>query len=106
MTRATYNPSRISFLMVLLMMLLTTTQFTPRLLASDRTVEQRSLAIDCQNRYISQRDAGWLMGTDNFSQTYARRAELYANVARACAAGVAAVRVEGMAMARPSQVRR
>ena len=56
---------------------------------------KRSLTIDCHKRHVSQRQAGWLLGTGNFSQTYERRAALHAGIARACATGVAAVRVEG-----------
>lgn len=104
MTRAAYNSNRILFLMMLMMMLLTTTQFSPRLFAGERTAETRSLTIDCQDRHISQRDAGWLMGTDNFSQTYARRAGLHADIARACARGVAAVRVEMAVPTAPTRV--
>jgi hypothetical protein len=57
---------------------------------------RRSLTFDCDQRYASQRQAGWLLGTDNFSQTHDRRAALYAEVARACATGVAMVRIEGV----------
>ena len=46
------------------------------------------IAIDCDHRYISQRDAARVLRTDNFSQTYAKRQTLYANVARACHSGV------------------
>ena len=46
------------------------------------------IAIDCDHRYISQRDAARVLRTDNFSQTYAKRQTLYANVARACHNGV------------------
>ena len=46
------------------------------------------IAVDCDHRYISQRDAAHVLRTDNFSQTYAKRQTLYANVARACHSGV------------------
>ena len=45
------------------------------------------IAIDCDHRYISQRDAARVLRTDNFSQTYAKRQVLYADVARACHSG-------------------
>ena len=46
------------------------------------------VAIDCEQRYISQRDAARVLHTDNFSQTYDKRQSLYANVARLCQSGV------------------
>lgn len=46
-----------------------------------------TVTVDCDNTYISQRDAARLMRTDNFSQTYTKRQSLYANVARACKSG-------------------
>lgn len=46
------------------------------------------VTVDCEHRYISQRDAARVLRTDNFSQTYAKRQSLYANVARACHSGV------------------
>jgi len=46
------------------------------------------IAIDCEHRYISQRDAARVLRTDNFSQTYPKRQSLYANVARLCHGGV------------------
>lgn len=46
------------------------------------------VAVDCEHRYISQRDAARVLRTDNFSQTYAKRQSLYANVARLCHGGV------------------
>lgn len=101
MTRTAYNPSTTTFqppfLMLLSALLAAVLFFSPRLHAAGAgdSTTQRSLVLDCDKRYVSQRQAGWLLGTDNFSQTYARRAALYAEVARACAAGVAAVRVEG-----------
>ena len=55
---------------------------------------KRSLTIDCHKRHVSQRQAGWLLGTDNFSQIYDRRAALHAEIARTCATGVATVRIE------------
>ena len=47
-----------------------------------------TIAIECEHRYISQADAGRVLRTDNFSQTYAKRQSLYANVARACHSGI------------------
>lgn len=47
-----------------------------------------TIAIDCAHRYISQRDAARVLGTDNFWQTYAKRQSLYAHVARLCHSGV------------------
>ena len=47
-----------------------------------------TIAIECDHRYISQSDAARVLRTDNFSQTYAKRQSLYANVARACHGGV------------------
>lgn len=44
-------------------------------------------SIDCDHQYISQRDAARVLHTDNFSQTYAKRQSLYANVARLCQGG-------------------
>ncbi len=48
----------------------------------------RSVAIDCEHPYISQRDASRVLRTDNFAQTYDKRQTLYANVARRCHGGV------------------
>lgn len=47
-----------------------------------------TIAIACDHRYISQADAARVLHTDNFSQTYAKRQSLYANVARTCQKGV------------------
>lgn len=47
-----------------------------------------TIAIACERPYISQRDASRVLHTDNFSQTYAKRQSLYANVARRCQSGV------------------
>ena len=108
MIRIAHNPNRTLFLIALTMLLLTTTRFTPPLFAAEQQAVDRSLVIDCQHRHVSQRDAGWLLGTDNVSHAYARRAQLYADVARACAAGSTAVRVQASAWARPdaAQARR
>lgn len=99
MTRTAYNLNPISTLLLMLMSaLLTAVLFSsPRLHAAEAgySTVKRSLTIDCDKRHVSQRQAGWLLGTDNFSQTYERRAALHAEIARACATGVAAVRVEG-----------
>lgn len=53
-----------------------------------------SLTFECAQPYVTQRQVGWLLGTDNFGQTHDRREALNAEVARACAAGVARVRIE------------
>lgn len=103
MTRTAYNPNPISIplpfpsLMLLSVMLAAALVASPRLHAAEAgdSAARRSVTFDCAKRFISQRQAGWLLGTDNFSQTHARRTALYAEVARACAAGVTAVRVEG-----------
>lgn len=95
MTRTVENTNRIPFLMLLSTLLAVALLSSPRLHAAERAAAKRSLVVDCDNRFVSQRQAGWLLGTDNFSQTYARRAAIHAHVARACTAGVARVRVEG-----------
>ncbi len=97
MTHIAYNLNRIPLLMLLPALLTAVLFFSPRLHAAGAgySTVKRSLTIDCDKRYVSQRQASWLLGTDNFSQTYDRRAALYAEIARACAAGVAADRVEG-----------
>ena len=61
------------------------------------------VTVDCEHRYISQRDAARVLRTDNFSQTYAKRQSLYANVARACHGGVKQVLLvaEGRPDSRP-----
>lgn len=101
MTRNAYNlnpaPFAFPLLMLLAALLAAALVFPPKLRAAEArsSAAKRSLTMDCDKRFLSQRQAGWLLGTDNFSQTYARRAALYAEVARACATGVVAVRVEG-----------
>lgn len=69
---------------------------SPSLHAAERGAECRSLAVECGQRHVSQRRAGWLLGTDNLSQTYDRRAAMHTEVARACASGATTVRVEGV----------
>ncbi len=49
------------------------------------------VSVDCDQRYLSQRDAARVLGTTNFSQTYAKRQTLYANLGRLCSSGVARV---------------
>jgi hypothetical protein len=100
MTRITHEPKRIPWLLTLLTLLLTTTQYAPPVHARDRHAGERSLTVDCQDRHISQRDAGWLLGIDNFGQTYAKRERLYAEIARVCAAGFTTVRIERKPAAR------
>ena len=97
MTRTAYNLNPIPLPMLLPALLVAVLVASPRLHAAEAgySATHRSLTIACDNRYISQRQASWLLGTDNFSQTYARRAALHAEIARTCAAGAAAVRVEG-----------
>lgn len=101
MTRTAYNPNTIAFpipfLMLLSALLAAVLFLSPRLHAAEAgySAAKRSLTLDCDKRFISQQQASWLLGTDNFSQTYDRRAALRAEVARACADGVAAVRIEG-----------
>lgn len=50
-----------------------------------------TFTVDCDHTYISQRDAARVLRTDNFSQTYAKRQSLYANLARACKTGAGQV---------------
>lgn len=50
-----------------------------------------TVTVECDDRYISQRDAARVMHTDNFWQTYAKRQSLYANVARLCHTGISQV---------------
>jgi hypothetical protein len=107
MTRTAYNlnpiaiplplPLPLPSLMLLSVMLAAALVASPRLHAAEAgdPATRRSVIFDCDKRFISQRQAGWLLGIDNFSRTYDRRAALYAEVARACATGVAAVRIEG-----------
>lgn len=102
MTRTACNLNRIP--MLLLSAVLAAALFVPpRLHATEAgySAAKRSLTLDCDKRFISQRQASWLLGSDNFSQAYARRAALHAETARACADGVAAVRVEGKRMPPP-----
>ena len=47
-----------------------------------------TIAIDCESRYISQRDAARVLRTGNIAQTYAKRQSLYATDARVCHSGV------------------
>ena len=95
MTRTAEKMNRIPFLMLLSTLLAVVLLPSPRLHAVERTAETHSLVVDCDKRFVRQRQASWLLGTDNFSQTYARRAAIYAHVARACTTGVTRVRVEG-----------
>ena len=105
MTKITHNLNRsawmLTLLMLLLMLLLTSTQLSPPVQARERMAGERGLTVECDNPYISQRDASWLLGSDNFGQTYAKRRQLYAEVARVCAAGFETVRIERKAAARP-----
>ena len=105
-TACNLNPIPIPFptplLMLMSALLVAALAVSPRLRAAEArhsdagySTGKRSLTIDCDKRHVSQRQAGWLLGIDNFSQTYERRAALHAEIARACATGVAAVRVEG-----------
>lgn len=48
------------------------------------TDNDAAVLVDCDHRYVSQRDATRVLDTDNFSQTYAKRQALYANLARLC----------------------
>jgi hypothetical protein len=101
MTRTAHNPNpnRIPSpsLMLLCTLLAVALAAAPRLQAAEtaHAAANPGLDVDCDQRFISQQQASWLLGTDNFSQTYDRRAALRAEVARACADGVAAVRIEG-----------
>ena len=103
MTRIAYNLNRIPLLILLAASMAALLVTAPRLHAAEAgySTPHRSLTIACDNRYISQRQASWLLDTDNFSQAYARRAAIHAGVARACAAGVAAVRIEGKRASEP-----
>lgn len=94
MTRTAETVKRIPLLMLptLLAVVLLS---TPSLHAGERAAAKRSLILDCDRRFASQRQASWLLDTDNFSQAYARRAAIYAEVARACLAGAAKVRIDG-----------
>jgi hypothetical protein len=97
MIRTACNLNRLPLLMLVSALLTATLVASPRLHATDAgpSTDMRSLIIDCDRRHVTQRKASWLLGTDNFSQTYDRRAALYAEVARACATGIATVRIEG-----------
>jgi hypothetical protein len=57
--------------------------------ATDTT--SATVSVDCDHRYLSQADAARVLGTDNFSQTHAKRQSLYANVARRCQSGASQV---------------
>lgn len=102
MTRTAYNLNPISIplpfpsLMLLSVILAAALVASPRLHAAEAgdPATRRSVTFDCDKRFISQRQAGWLLGTDNFSQIYDRRAALHAEIARTCATGVATVRIE------------
>ena len=97
MTHIAHNLNPFPCLMLLSALLAAALIASPRLHAAEAgySATHRSLTIACDNRYISQHQASWLLDTGNFSQTYDRRAALHAEIARACMAGVAAVRVEG-----------
>ena len=95
MTRTAENMNRIPSLMLLSSLLAVVLLSSARLHAVERGAAKQTLVVDCDKRFVSQRQASWLLGTDNFSQAYARRATIYAHVARACTAGVAKVRIEG-----------
>ena len=97
MTRTAYNLDRIPFLLLLSALLAAALVSSPRLRAAEagHPATGYHQTLDSGKRFISQQEAGRLLGTVNVSQTYARRAALYAEIARACAAGRAMVRVEG-----------
>lgn len=105
MTRTIHNlirtPSTLLTSVLLSTTLATFLPIPPTLQAAERAAETRSLTVACDHRYLSQRQAGWLLGIDNVSHAYARRAALHADLSRACAAGVAAVRVQGRRQATP-----
>lgn len=103
MTRITYNLNRIPSLILLAVSIAALLITAPRLHAAEvgYSAPHRSLTIACDNRYISQRQASWLLGTDNFSQTYGRRATIHAEIARACATGMSVVRIEGIRASAP-----
>ncbi|MGH8076110.1 MAG: hypothetical protein ACREPE_02130 [Lysobacter sp.] len=71
--------------------------------AEPPVVRNSTVAVECDNRYISQRDAARVLHTDNFSQTYAKRQSLYADVARLCHSGINQVVL--MAQTRAPQAR-
>lgn len=100
MNRTACKPIRTSFPAVPASLLLSAVlaaglPASPSLKAAERSAERRSLVVECAQRHVSQRRAGWLLATDNLSQTYDRRTTMQAEVARACASGVAAVRMQG-----------
>lgn len=107
MTRTAHNPNpnRIPSpsLMLLCTLLAVALAAAPRLQAAEtaHAAANPGLDVDCDQRFISQQQAGWLLGTNNVSHAYARRTAMQAEVARACATGVAAVRIEGNRMTRP-----
>lgn len=110
MTRTAHNPNLntipnpIPFpsLMLLSTLLAVALAATPRLHATEtaHSAINPSLDVDCDKRFISQQQAGWLLGTNNVSRVYARRTAMQAEVSRACATGVATVRIEGNQMNR------
>ncbi len=98
MTRIACNLNRIPLPMLLAALMAALPVVSSRLHAAEAgysTPARHSLTIACDKRHISQRQASRLLGIDNFSQAYARRAAIHAQVARACAAGAAAVRLDG-----------
>ena len=107
MTRTVHNlnPNQIPLpsLILLSTLLAVAVAAAPRLQAAEtaHSATNPSLDVDCDRRFISQQQASWLLGTNNVSHAYARRAALHAEVARACAGGVAAVRIQGNRMTRP-----
>ncbi len=102
MTQIAHNHNRIARLPTLLMLLSTAIPFSPPVQARERMAGERGVTVECGRPYISQRDAGWLLGSGNFGQTYAKRRQLYAQIARVCAAGFETVRIERKAAARPA----
>ena len=71
------NPRKYGFLTLSMLVLMP-------LASQAATPASTTIAIDCESRYISQRDAARVLRTDNFAQTYAKRQSRYANVARVC----------------------
>lgn len=104
MIRTAYNSSRFPSPVLLSVMFAAVLAASPGLHAGEagNSTSRRSLTVDCGRRHISQHQASWLLGTNNVSAAYARRAALHADIARACAAGVAAVRVDGKRLRAPS----
>ena len=101
MTRTVHNlnPNQIPLpsLILLSTLLAVAVAAAPRLQAAEtaHSTANPGLVVDCDKRFISQQQAGWLLGTHNVSHAYARRTAMQAEVARACATGIAAVRIEG-----------